>query len=200
MSQTAYGLQQTPLPGVPEGNLGMMDVLSFVNTDSTWNMPFGVGVKRNGTDEQGAAMPGASSDEFLGVTMLDHTHDPGPNGTLVQSGTVGTSPGPGVTNGASIGLMRRGRIWVLVETDVAVAAGGAAYCRYSQNGAGKLQLGAFRADGDSSHAAAVNGRFLTAAKTVPSTSGGPGNLGQSAGSGQSAVSVALLEIDQAEVL
>lgn len=192
MSQTAYGLLQTPLPGVLYDGASADDVMSFINVDSTWNMPFGVGVVRHSTDEQGAKMPASTSDEFLGAVILDHTHDPGPNGTLVQSGTVGTSPGPGLTNGAALGVLRKGRMWVLVETDGAgVVVGSQAYMRCTQNGAGKLQLGAFRGDSDSGNGFAVQARFISGAKVVPATTPYPG---QSAGSGQSAVNVAAIEI------
>jgi hypothetical protein len=147
---------------------------------------------RHSTDEQGAKMPSSSGDEMVGIHLLTHTRDPGPNGTLVQSGTVGTSPGPGVVNQSAVSALRRGRAWCLVENDVAITPGAAAFVRYSQNGAGKLQLGAFRADGDTSHAVAVNARFLTAAKTVPATSPYPG---ASAGGNQSSVLAAIVEFD-----
>ena len=62
-------------------------------------------------------------------------------------------------------LMLRGRIWVFVEQ--AVLAGDQAFVRYSANGAGKLQLGAFRKDDDSTHAAALPyARFATASYTT----------------------------------
>lgn len=195
MSQTAYGLQQTPLPGVIADNSPVQDEVSFANTDATWNIPFGVGVSRNGTDENGCKMPSGGGDEFLGVVVLEHTHDPGPFGTLVQTGTVGTAPGPGLKNGATLSVLRKGRIVVLVEAGVTVGA--AAFVRITQNGAGKLQLGAFRADADGGNAIAVNGRFLSAIRVVPSQAVFPG---QSAGASQTAVNTAILEIDATEVV
>jgi hypothetical protein len=127
--------------------------------------------------------------------IMDHTHDNGPNGTLVQSGTVGTSPGPGLISGAMLSVARKARIFALCETDVAVAVGSPCFVRYSQNGAGKLQLGAVRMDGDTSHAVRVNARFIGPAKTVPATTGGPGNVGSSAGAGQASQLVAEIELD-----
>jgi hypothetical protein len=203
MSQTAYGLLQTPLPGVISDSAWAKDVRSAANLDPTWNIPFGVFVARDTADGVGAAtalldearMPGASTDEILGVVVMDHTHDNGPNGTLVQSGVVGTSPGPGLINSAVFGTMRKGRINVLVETDVAVVVGKPVFVRYSQNGAGKLQLGAARMDADTAHAVQVNARFVGPAKTVPATTGGPGNVGASAGAAQASQLVAEIELD-----
>ena len=195
MSQTAYGLQQSPLPGVIADNSPVQDFVSFANTDATWNVPFGVAVARNGTDENGARMPTGGGDEILGVVVLEHTHDPGPFGTLVQTGTVGTAPGPGLKNSANFPVLRKGRINVLVEAGVTVGA--AAFTRITQNGAGKLQLGAFRADNDGGNAVAVNGRFMSAIRTVPATTPFPG---QSATAGQATVLTAVLEIDTTEVV
>lgn len=205
MSQTAYGLLQTPLPGVLS-DASRSDKRAAVNVDPTWNIPFGVFVKRDTADGANAgggttnpdevAMPGSSGDEFLGVTILEHTHDPGPNGTLVQSGTVGTAPGPGLINSSTLSYCRKGRIFALCETDVAVTVGSPCFVRYSQNGAGKLQLGAVRMDADGgAKAVRVNARFVGPAKTVPATSGGPGGLGASAGAGQASVLVAEIELD-----
>jgi hypothetical protein len=209
MSQTAYGLQQTPQPGV-RGGISTSDlVASALNQDGTWNIPFGVAVCRNGVSTVNssqilAKMPSSATGEFLGVSLLAHVYDPGPFGTLNQSGTVGTSPGPGVLQNQQISVLRKGLVWVVVETDVTVTAGNQAYVRYSQNSTGKLQLGAFRADGDTSHAVAANARFMSSAFTVPATTPYPG---QSAGAASSAypavgatVTAALVEIDFSAML
>lgn len=203
MSQTAYGLQQTPRPGtraeISHGDL----VMSFANQDANgpWNIPFGVMVSRKGTNENQCQLPATTSDEALGISLLAHIYDPGPQGTLDQTDAVGTAPGPGVKVGQLLSVLRRGQAWVVCETDVAITAGAVAYVRCTQNGAGKLQLGAFRADNDGGKAFAVKARFLTAPKTVPATTPYPG---QSAGATASAtpavgatVTTAIVEFDGA---
>jgi hypothetical protein len=52
-------------------------------------------------------------------------------------------------------IMRQGRVWVVCETDVAIVDGAAVFIRFAANGAGKLQLGAARADADTSNAVAL---------------------------------------------
>jgi hypothetical protein len=185
MSQTAYGLQQTPQPGT-RAEISHSDlVMSFANQDANgpWNIPFGVMVSRKGSNANQCQLPATSGDEMLGISLLAHVYDPGPQGTLDQVDAVGTAPGPGVKVGQLISVLRKGQAWVVVENDSGVIAGAPAYVRYSQNGAGKLQLGAFRSDGDTSHAVAVKARFLTAKVTVPATTPYPG---QSAGATASA--------------
>lgn len=209
MSQTAYGLQQTPQPGV-RGETSSSDlVVSALNQDGTWNIPFGVAVQRNGVSSVNSAqilakMPSSSSGEFLGVSCLAHVYDPGPFGTLNQTGTVGTAPGPGVLQNQQLSILRKGMIWVVVETDVTITAGNQAYVRTAQNGSGKKQLGAFRGDADSANAVAVNARFMSSSVTIPATTPYPG---QSAGAASSAypavgatVTAALVELDFAAML
>lgn len=198
MSQTAYGLQQTPQPGV-RAEISHSDlVMSFANQDGTWNIPFGVMVARKGSSATQCKLPASSGDEMLGISLLAHVYDPGPQGTLDQSDSVGVSPGPGVKQNQGLSVLRKGQCWAVVETDVAIAAGAVAYVRVAQNGAGKLQLGAFRADSDSSNAVAVKARFMSAAVTVPATA----YPGQSAGATASAtpavgasVTAAIVEFD-----
>lgn len=54
-------------------------------------------------------------------------------------------------------ILRRGRVWVVCETDVAIVDGAGVFVRFAANGAGKLQLGAFRADADTANAVALPG-------------------------------------------
>ena len=48
----------------------------------------------------------------------------------------------------SLAVIRKGRVWVEVEADSAAVADTPAYVRVTANGAGKLTLGAFRSDSD----------------------------------------------------
>jgi len=201
MSQTAYGLQQTPQPGVLFDISEVEDVFTYVNQDGTWNIPFGVMLARKSTSETQAKLPNNSTDEMVGISLLAHVYDPGPNGTLDQVHTIGVAPGPGVKQNQNLSTLRRGRVWTFVETDVAILAGGKAFVRVTQNGAGKLQLGALRADADGGNAVAVHGRFMTASKLVPATAF-PGQSGGAQSSNFPAVGIpvntAVLEFDAAD--
>lgn len=94
------------------------------------------------------ANPSATGDVTAhphGVAMYDETAE----NSAVQSGGVG------YTLNRPVHVMRRGLIWVVAETDVAIVVGSACFVRFVANGAGKLQLGAFRADNDGGNAVAV---------------------------------------------
>src|SRR6266851_687765 len=132
-------------------------------------IPFGVMVARQGSQQNQCKLPSSSTDEMLGLSMLAHVYDPSPNGTLNQVNSIGVAPGPGVKQAQGLSILRRGRIWVFVETDVAIVAGAKAFVRVTQNGAGKLQLGALRADADTANAVAIKGRFFTASTLIPAT-------------------------------
>lgn len=201
MSQTAYGLQQTPQPGVQFDVSDVRDIFTYVNQDGTWNIPFGVMVARQGTSSTQCKLPSVSTDEMLGIALLAHVYDPGPNGTLDQVHSIGVAPGPGVKQAQNLSTMRRGRVWVFTEVDVAVNAGAKAFVRVTQNGAGKLQLGAIRADADGGNAVAIHGRFMTGSFLVPATA----FPGQSAGAASPnfpaigiPVNTAVLEFDAAD--
>jgi hypothetical protein len=75
----------------------------------------------------------------IGVTMQDFTREGGVD-------FAANRPIPAV---------RKGRIWVTAEG--AIARWSPVYARFLANGAGKLNLGAFRADYDGAHAALVEG-------------------------------------------
>src|SRR5229473_7046315 len=87
MSQTAYGLQQTPQPGVLFDISEVQDPVTFVNQDGTWNIPFGVMVARQGSQQNQCKLPSSSTDEMLGLSMLAHVYDPSPNGTRSEEHT-----------------------------------------------------------------------------------------------------------------
>jgi hypothetical protein len=53
----------------------------------------------------------------------------------------------------AVSIMLEGVIWVVCED--AIAAGAPVFCRYTANGAGKLQLGAVRSDADGGNAASL---------------------------------------------
>lgn len=123
-----------------------------VQTEASAEIPFGVMLAK-GTGDVDCILPAASGAKLVGVLQHSHSYDPGPHGEL---GTTGLKPG------AVLNVLRRGRIYVLVETNV--AAMDRAFVRYAA-GAGGTQLGAFRNAAVSSETIDLGGRaqFLTSA-------------------------------------
>lgn len=73
-------------------------------------------------------------------------------GVVVASQTLMSQSGsdePNYPAKEAVMVMNKGRIWVAIEEDIAV--GDAVYVRHTANGSGKLRLGAFRNDSDSSN-------------------------------------------------
>jgi hypothetical protein len=130
-----------------------------VAAGNTAGIPFGIFVGRSGADDtvdlpSSAAMVTTTG---AGVAVLNVAREPHSATAIVDGGTIGYIAKDPVT------VMRHGRIWVLTEG--AVAYGDQAYVRIVANGAGKLQLGAFRNDVDNAttdHATILAGaKFLT---------------------------------------
>lgn len=96
-------------------------------------IPAGVAVTENA--EGKCDLVDASTDKIAGVVINDYTRDP--NG-LTGSEAYGDAK--------MFPLMVEGGIMVVVDGTVTV--GGEVYVRHTANGAGKLQLGAFRGDAD----------------------------------------------------
>lgn len=63
-------------------------------------------------------------------------------------------------DGEVMGVVRKGRVWVAYEPDTVPTPDTQAYIRHTANGAGKLVLGAFRANADTSNASAVPGGYF----------------------------------------
>lgn len=114
-------------------------------------IPFGVGVvtdPRAAESGKQCRLPRLSTEitagTFLGISLRDESREYNAGGYADKS---------------AVAIGKRGRFWVSVEGTV--VEGAAVYCRYAA-GAGGTQLGAFRADGDTSTAAAVpNAKFKT---------------------------------------
>lgn len=142
---------------LPQGLAGQIvdsldsDCLSIVSAD-TLDMPFGVMVAKGNSDVNGI-LPNGSGIIPIGVLALSFVYDNGPNGSL---SAVGLRPQ------AMMNVMRRGRIWVLVEENV--TAYDRAFIRFTA-GAGGTQLGAFRKSADSASALDVTKKcqYLTSA-------------------------------------
>jgi hypothetical protein len=76
-----------------------------------------------------------------------------PHGIAMYDETVRN--GFGYELNRPVKIMRRGLVWVVAETDVAIVDGAQAFIRFTANGAGKLVVGAFRADVDGGNAVAL---------------------------------------------
>lgn len=63
-------------------------------------------------------------------------------------------------------VVRKGRVWVAYEADTVPTADTPAYARHTANGAGKLVLGAIRANSDSSNAAVIPGGMFRRVDTA----------------------------------
>jgi hypothetical protein len=163
MAQTSIpdiGGLQTGLPGSPV-DLEHNVTSTRVNMD-TVGIPPGVMCAR-GTNDGDAILPATSSALMMGI--VGATHDV-PIDFLQFTQGMGSD---GFQPGVVLNVITRGKAYVVVEQDV--TEGDRAYVRYSANGAGKLQLGAFRKDSDgagtSAHAVEVTSqvKFLATVKS-----------------------------------
>lgn len=123
--------------------------------DQAVNVLPGLGVVRDdraATSGKQCRLPRVSGDIaagiFLGITCLSTNREP--------------NSGLGYANLSAVPILELGNIWVNVEGTV--TEGQQLFCRYA-SGAGGSQLGAFRADADSSTAAAVPGLHSKHART-----------------------------------
>lgn len=146
--QTTY--QKIPDPSF-QGMLadnGLHDVASAAyEAKAAGSAPFGVGMVVGSSDAQ-CALPSGANDVFLGVAAH----------RFIAPGTVGSNAftgEQGIEDTQTVDALRKGRIWVVVED--AVDPGDSVFVRHTANGAGKLQLGAFRgADNDGGKAIDVS--------------------------------------------
>jgi hypothetical protein len=113
-------------------------------------IPFGKAVVRDTWSglERSAHLPSLTAEVttlgvFLGVTVHSHANE--------QNITNANNPGYAAYSAMSV--MRRGRIWVTVET--AVSPGDQAYVRFSADTSAGESLGSFRNDADTADAVAL---------------------------------------------
>lgn len=94
-----------------------------------------------GTLEEDAKVPAATfTVAGLGIVMHDNTHETNIHATKAQ-----------------ISVIRKGVVLVAYEPDTAPTPNTQAFARFDPNGAGKLVLGAIRANADTDNAAAIPG-------------------------------------------
>jgi hypothetical protein len=149
--QSSYSSQLTKAIEGQLADAGAHDVLSMVNNEAAAEMGFGLAVCFEGsTDDQGALAPDDVTDKIAGILM--HSHD------YSQSDLGDT----GLLPGATLNILRKGRIWVRPEE--AVAPGDRLFIR--AEAAGEEREGAVRmsADGADCIDSTTQGVFLTSAE------------------------------------
>lgn len=137
---------------VSQDTPGFRDIISKISAAS---IPNGVFVTQGTADDQ-CELPNAAGDITPGGPGL---------GVAIFDPTVPTNWPPGTTvpypSGQAVPIMRRGRVYVVVEE--AVSKGDDVYVRYAA-GVGGTQLGAFRSSDPGSEAAQLEGaKYATSA-------------------------------------
>ena len=122
-------------------------------------VPFGC-MAVQGPSDTSARLPNSAADLVAGLQMGVAVSEQNSESRLP---VIGSALPVGYQQGQTMGLLRKGRIWVLAETIVKV--GDTAYCRFAANGS-NVQRGAFRNDTDSSNAVVVKGYFYTSTTAV----------------------------------
>lgn len=115
-------------------------------------IPYGLLVVRDAGNssgmDQAGKLPSAGGDvvalNILGISVADQAR--------AQDPSVASAQYP---IGSAVPCLKMGEVAVVPEADTPVVAGGPVYARITANGAGKLQLGAFRADADGGNAVLV---------------------------------------------
>ncbi len=149
-AQNRYGYK-TPIGAAG----GIVDIApyaidTFLNAEETGKMKFGLGVVRGDKPGKNIAIPaaGATATKFDGITVNNRTTEYDVEGKLF------------LRKGASVGVMRYGRVYARVATGVEPAYGDAAYLVISGNDAGCFT----NTSGD--NAIAVKARFLGGVDTT----------------------------------
>lgn len=146
-AQTRYGYT-TPI-GAAGGivDLAPYAIDTFLNEEETGKLKFGCGVVRGTTPGKNVALPKAAGNKFEGIVTNNLTTEYDLEGKL------------SVRNGASVGVMRYGRVYGRVATGVTPAYGDPVYLVATGDEAGCFTNAA---DG----AIAVKGRFLGTVDTT----------------------------------
>ena len=144
-AQTRYGFA-TPI-GAPGGivDLAPHAIDTFLNEEESGVMKFGLGVVQGSKPGVNIALPetGATADKFEGVTTNNRTTEYDLEGKLH------------VRNGAAVGVMRYGKIYVQVEDEDEPAYGDPAFLIITGDDAGR-----FTSTENSGSTIAVNARFI----------------------------------------
>ena len=114
------------------------DILSLGNEEAV-AVAFGLAVRQGTDGEKEFLLPSATGQEFAGVLVHTHSQD--------KPGELATTLG--VDAGEVANVLRKGRIFVVVEE--AIALTDSVFFRHTSGGGGS-QLGAFRTDADTATA------------------------------------------------
>lgn len=143
-AQTRYGFA-TPI-GAPGGivDLSPHVIDTFLNEEASGVMKFGLGVVQGSKPGVNIALPetGATADKFEGITTNNRTTEYDLEGKLH------------IRNGAAVGVMRYGKIYVQVEEDDEPAYGDPVYLIINGDDAGRFT------SASSGDTIAVNARFI----------------------------------------
>lgn len=116
MSQTSINKAGQPVAvaGQLSDNGEVVDLVSRINAEASAVLPFGIGAKA-GTSRNGVNKPSTTADVIEGVVVFDFSHQPGATGDVDQTQTP-----PGLKPNAKFNLLRKGRIWVPLDSTVTV--------------------------------------------------------------------------------
>lgn len=149
MSQTSYSVSAADaFAGLLDMNLQHPDILSRFNEESS-KIGYGLMV-RQGTAPEQIQNFGATGQQIAGVTVHRHTEKAKGTGTAAEI----------EADGGKADVLRKGRIWVVVEE--AISLGDGVFYRHTAGGGGSV-IGAFRTDADTATADDVSTscRWLT---------------------------------------
>jgi hypothetical protein len=126
--------QPVGFPGQLSDSMEGVDVVSRFNQEAAAQMPFGIGVKP-GTVRDGVKLPAAQADVIEGIVKWGANHMP-----ANAAGTIGDLGATGLLPKAGLEVVRRGRMYVVVDPGIAAGAGAITpyvdrgYCRAVVNG------------------------------------------------------------------
>lgn len=123
-----------------------------LTTPHSGAIPFGV-IVAQATDQDECRLPVVTGDIMLGASVIDQTE--------VNQIRTGINE---YQIGSTVGIMRQGRIWMVVED--AVTAGAPVYVRFAVSANG-IQLGAVRSDADSASAVLLAGAVFDKTQATP---------------------------------
>jgi hypothetical protein len=159
MGQTSYAIAPgAGMRGLPYDTSHSVKRTCRVNAGSA--RPFGTFVIRGGASsaKEGDVTVLADGNSIV-AGVLHHTHD-----IRQDPSTTALVAGVDVPDLSIVPLMESGKIYVMIEEDV--AEGEPVYTRHTANGAGKLVIGACRNDIDTDKCILVKGAHFVAAGTA----------------------------------
>jgi hypothetical protein len=167
--QITYPNEQGQLYAGALADSGIKDVVSMRN-DHSAAIPFGVAVAQGSTHDA-VVVPANVNNIIVGIAV--HSHTQNNQNELFPTQHVGFGAAEnsqaGIPQNQYLSVLKRGRVWVYVEEDIAM--GDAVYCRVTASG-GNTILGAFRNDADT----ATCGLVANARWVAPSTHTGLGRV------------------------